>query len=47
MGQGKAKSVAWMSPHMTGTLDRLIDDWLKLIGLRQSLSAMSHSATKR
>jgi anaerobic selenocysteine-containing dehydrogenase/Fe-S-cluster-containing dehydrogenase component len=48
-GEGKGKAVAWMSPHMTGSLDALIDDWLKLNGssLHYRYEAFNYEVLKR
>jgi molybdopterin-containing oxidoreductase family iron-sulfur binding subunit len=34
---GRGNEIAWLTPHMTGSLDRLIDDWLAGFGSRRRL----------
>ncbi len=47
--EGKGKGVVWMSPHVTGSLNGLIDDWLKLSGSTQRVryEPFDHEAIKR
>ena len=46
--EGKRDAVAWVSPHLTGSLDSLIDEWLKLSGStrRYRYEAFNHEAVK-
>jgi len=32
--EGRGKDVAWVTPHVTGSLDALVDDWLAALGSR-------------
>ncbi len=35
--QGKGSSIAWMTPHITGSLDALVDEFLAAVGSRRRL----------
>ena len=35
--QGKSNSVAWLTPHFTGSLDAVIDDFLKTLGSKRRI----------
>jgi anaerobic selenocysteine-containing dehydrogenase/Fe-S-cluster-containing dehydrogenase component len=47
--EGKGNAITWISPHVTGSLDVLIDDWLKLSGSSRHYryEAFNHEALKR
>ncbi len=35
--QGRGPGVTWITPHVTGSLDRLVDQWLKALGSTRRL----------
>ncbi|MBP1648070.1 MAG: actB, partial [Bacteroidetes bacterium] len=47
--EGEGREITWVSSHVTGSLDRLIDEWLKLGGSsrRYRYEPFGHEAVKR
>ncbi len=47
--KGRGKDIAWTTPHITGSLDTLVDDWLAAVGSnrRYRYEPFGHEALKR
>jgi len=49
MQQGRGKDIVWITPHMTGSLDALVDNWLAAMGSkrRYRYEAFGHEALRK
>ncbi len=47
--RGRGRTITWLTPHLTGSLDRLIDDWLAGFGSRRRLryEAVAYEGLRR